>query len=120
MTAIYDEDWQAVAREDWGGASEEDPITSIKLVHDGEARRFGVALVFFDGDAGPATWDYEFAALRAHVEDTFPSATIEGLLTGPRPQSFGRQATVTKRGPAVPTVDASLLCVDWRCDDCDE
>ena len=37
MTAIHDEDWQAVAREDWGGASEEDPVTSIKLVHDGEA-----------------------------------------------------------------------------------
>ena len=81
MTAIHDEDWQAVAREDWGGASEEDPVTSIKLVHDGEARRFGVALVFFDGDAGPATRDYEFAALRAHVEDTFPSAPTNARLT---------------------------------------
>ena len=37
MTAIHDEDWQTAARGDWGGASEEDPVISIKLVHDGEA-----------------------------------------------------------------------------------
>ena len=37
MTAIHDEDWQTAARGGWGGASEEDPVISIKLVHDGEA-----------------------------------------------------------------------------------
>ena len=102
MTAIHDEDWQAVAREDWGGASEEDPVTSIKLVHDGEARRFGVALVFFDGDAGPATRDYEFAALRAHVEDTFPSAPTNALKSALSASGRPRNCTApceTSRSP---------------------